>query len=95
MGLSLEARIAGRRPKAIPTAEQNARPMNAQWTGTVTSKEVNAAAAVGDDRIQMEQQGYATPDSFTRGTSEQRKARFLKGSRTGDVAQGDVLSRNG
>ena len=54
---------------------------------------VNAAAAVGDDRIQMQSQGYVVPDSFTHGTSEQRKAWFLKGFRTGDLNQGNTFAR--
>ena len=51
---------------------------------------VNAAAAVGDDRIQMQSQGYIVPDAFTHGTSEQRKKWFLKGFTTGDMNQGDT-----
>jgi len=54
---------------------------------------LNAAAAVGDDRIQMKSQGYVVPDSFTHGTSEQRRSWFLKGFRTGDLSQGNTLSR--
>lgn len=53
---------------------------------------VNAAGAVGDDRIQMQSQGYVVPDAFTHGTSEQRKSWFLKGFRTGDLSQGDTFS---
>jgi uncharacterized protein len=53
---------------------------------------VNAAAAVGDDRIQMQSQGYVVPDAFTHGTSEQRKSWFLKGFQTGDMNQGDTFS---
>ncbi|HRE03342.1 MAG TPA: neutral zinc metallopeptidase, partial [Ilumatobacteraceae bacterium] len=37
---------------------------------------LNAAEAVGDDRIQQQSQGYVDPDSFTHGTSEQRKTWF-------------------
>src|SRR6188768_616960 len=33
---------------------------------------INAASAIGDDRLQQQSQGYVTPDSFTHGTSEQR-----------------------
>lgn len=51
---------------------------------------VNAAAAVGDDRIQLRSRGYVVPDSFTHGTSEQRKSWFLKGFRTGDLSQGQL-----
>jgi hypothetical protein len=53
---------------------------------------MQAAEAVGDDRIQMQSQGYVVPDAFTHGTSEQRKAWFLKGYRTGDLTEGDTFS---
>lgn len=53
---------------------------------------LNAAQAVGDDRIQMKSQGYVVPDAFTHGTSEQRKSWFLKGFKTGDISQGDTFS---
>jgi hypothetical protein len=55
---------------------------------------LNAASAVGDDRIQMKQQGYVVPDSFTHGTSDQRKSWLKKGIDTGDYEQGDTFSRN-
>lgn len=53
---------------------------------------INAAAAVGDDRIMMQSQGYVVPDAFTHGTSEQRKRWFMKGFKTGDLNQGDTFS---
>ncbi len=53
---------------------------------------INAAAAVGDDRIMMEAQGYVVPDAFTHGTSEQRRTWFMKGYQTGDLNQGDTFS---
>lgn len=53
---------------------------------------MNAASAVGDDRIQMQSQGYVVPDAFTHGTSEQRRNWFMKGYRTGDLSQGDTFS---
>ncbi len=52
---------------------------------------LNAASAVGDDRIQKQAQGYIVPDSFTHGTSEQRKHWFYKGYTTGDIRQGDTF----
>lgn len=55
---------------------------------------INAAQAVGDDRIQMKSQGYVVPDDFTHGTSEQRRSWFLRGFRTGDISQGDTFSEN-
>lgn len=53
---------------------------------------LNAAVAVGDDRIQMKTQGRVVPDSFTHGTSAQRKSWLIKGIQTGDVDQGDTFS---
>lgn len=48
---------------------------------------INAAAAVGDDRIQTAAQGYAVPDSFTHGSSRQRVEWFSRGFQTGDIKQ--------
>lgn len=53
---------------------------------------LNAASAVGDDNIQKKMQGYVVPESFTHGTSEQRKRWFYKGYRTGDIRQGDTFN---
>lgn len=53
---------------------------------------LNAASAVGDDNIQKQAQGYVVPESFTHGTSEQRKRWFYKGFTSGDIRQGDTFS---
>ncbi len=53
---------------------------------------LNAASAVGDDNIQKQSQGYVVPESFTHGTSEQRKRWFYKGFTSGDIRQGDTFS---
>ena len=53
---------------------------------------MDAAAGVGDDRIQKQSQGYIVPDSFTHGTSEQRSRWFNKGYQTGDIRKGDTFS---
>jgi len=45
---------------------------------------INAAEAVGDDRIQETTQGRIEPESFTHGTAEQRKRWFARGFRSGD-----------
>lgn len=53
---------------------------------------LNAANAIGDDRLQKEAQGYAVPESFTHGTSAQRMYWFKKGFDTGDPQQGDTFN---
>ncbi len=52
----------------------------------------NAAAAVGDDNLQMKYQGRIVPDSFTHGTSAQRKEWYLKGYKTGDLNESDTFT---
>ncbi len=47
---------------------------------------LNAASAVGDDRLQMESQGYVVPDSFTHGTSAERVDWFSKGLDSGKIS---------
>ena len=51
---------------------------------------LNAASAVGDDRLQRESQGYVVPDSFTHGTSRERAYWFKRGLDSGDIRQGDT-----
>jgi len=53
---------------------------------------MTAAAAVGDDHIQEKSQGYANPESFTHGTSEQRMYWFKKGYETGDINAGNTFN---
>ncbi len=55
---------------------------------------LNAASAVGDDRIQEQYQGYVVPDSFTHGTSEQRQRWFYKGFQSGTLEEGDTFNTN-
>ncbi|MEO0985460.1 MAG: neutral zinc metallopeptidase [Cyanobacteria bacterium J06639_14] len=52
---------------------------------------LNAASAVGDDRLQREAGHHITPDSFTHGSSEQRVRWFSTGIQTGDMNQCDTL----
>jgi predicted metalloprotease len=53
---------------------------------------MTAAAAIGDDALQKQAQGYAVPDSFTHGTSQQRMRWFNQGLSTGDVQKCDTFS---
>ena len=53
---------------------------------------LSAAHAVGDDAIQAKIQGHIVPESFTHGTSAQRKAWFMKGYKTEDINQGDTFA---
>ena len=52
---------------------------------------LNAAAAIGDDRLQKRSQGYIVPESFTHGTSAQRVRWFTHGLKTGNVDEGDTF----
>lgn len=53
---------------------------------------LQAASAVGDDRLQRQATGRVMPDSFTHGTSEQRLRWFRRGYETGDMRQGDTFN---
>ena len=55
---------------------------------------LQTATAIGDDRLQKEMQGYLVPDSFTHGTSEQRKRWFQTGFSGGSVNGCNTLSAN-
>jgi predicted metalloprotease len=53
---------------------------------------MNAAAAVGDDNLQMKYQGKVVPDAFTHGTSAQRREWFRRGYESGDLEKGDTFT---
>lgn len=55
---------------------------------------LTAASAVGDDTIQQRSRGYVVPESFTHGTSEQRKNWFYKGFEAGNLQAGDTFNAN-
>jgi hypothetical protein len=52
---------------------------------------LRCAEAIGDDRLQMQAQGYVVPESFTHGTSDQRQRWFTKGFQSGRIADGDTF----
>jgi len=55
---------------------------------------INCAHQIGDDYLQKRGQGYAVPESFTHGTSEQRMKWFKAGYETGDVRKGVNAAMN-
>ena len=50
------------------------------------------ASKIGDDYLQKKARGYATPETFNHGTSDQRSRWLMKGFRTGNPAEGDTFT---
>lgn len=55
---------------------------------------LNAASAIGDDRLQKQSGGYVSPESFTHGSSEQRVRWFKRGYESGSVQTCDTFTAN-
>jgi predicted metalloprotease len=53
---------------------------------------LNAATAIGDDRLQMQSRGYVAPESFTHGSSAQRVRWFKRGLESGKVSSCDTFA---
>jgi predicted metalloprotease len=58
----------------------------------ILEEALNAASAIGDDRIQKKTQGYVVPDAFTHGTSKQRVRWFHQGYASGDLRSCDTFN---
>jgi predicted metalloprotease len=53
---------------------------------------LQTAAAIGDDRLQRETQGYVVPDAFTHGASAQRKRWFMNGFNSGQISACNTMA---
>lgn len=108
LGIERKVRIAEQRDRAARNAlsvklELQADCFAGVWGraayehGNVARSEIaqalDAAAAVGDDRIQEEVQGRVTPETFTHGSAAERQRWFEAGMRSGDVGACDTFAR--
>jgi len=76
----------------VPT--KSGKPLITELSQDDIDRGLDAAASVGDDRIQQKTQGQVTPESFSHGTAEQRIKWFKTGMDSGDLARCDTWSAN-
>ena len=79
----------------IQMSEENAGKMKNVIDAKDIEEALNAANAIGDDRLQKQTTGQVMPDAFTHGTSAQRMYWFKKGFETGDIKQGNTFTDPG
>ena len=77
---------------ATQTTGSNGKPLFSSITQSDIERALNAAASVGDDRIQAKAQGRVTPENFTHGTSAQRQKWFSTGFSSGNPGSCDTFS---
>lgn len=71
------------------------RAQNFKLTESDIRSALNAANAIGDDKLQEQSQGYVVPDAFTHGTSEQRMEWFMRGFKAQSLDEGNTFRQLG
>lgn len=71
------------------------RAQNLKLTENDIRSALDAAHAIGDDKLQKESQGYVVPDAFTHGTSEQRMEWFMRGFKAQSLNEGNTFQQLG
>ncbi len=79
---------------ATTTPGKNGQPLITDLSEDDIARGLDAAASVGDDRIQQKTQGQVSPESFSHGTAAQRMRWFKTGMDSGDMTACDTWSAN-